>query len=98
MLNTPHNPTGKVFTREEMDLIARLVLEHDVPWVFTDEIYEHIVYAGHHHPARDVARDARAHGDDLRALQDVQLHGLAAGLRDRAARRRPTPSGRCTTS
>jgi aminotransferase len=50
VLNTPHNPTGKVFTREEVDLIARLVLEHDVPWVFTDEIYEHIVYAGHHHP------------------------------------------------
>jgi len=50
VLNTPHNPTGKVFTREEIDLIARLVVEHDVPWVFTDEIYEHIVYAGHHHP------------------------------------------------
>ncbi len=50
ILNTPHNPTGKVFTRAEVDLIARLVLEHDVPWVFTDEIYEHIVYAGHHHP------------------------------------------------
>jgi aminotransferase len=50
VLNTPHNPTGKVFTREEMDLIARLVVEHDVPWVFTDEIYEHIVYEGHHHP------------------------------------------------
>jgi aminotransferase len=50
VLNTPHNPTGKVFTREEVDLIARLVLEYDVPWVFTDEIYEHIVYAGHHHP------------------------------------------------
>lgn len=50
VLNTPHNPTGKVFTRAEMDLIARLVQEYDVPWVFTDEIYEHIVYAGHHHP------------------------------------------------
>jgi len=50
VLNTPHNPSGKVFTRAEMDLIARLVLEHDVPWVITDEIYEHIVYAGHHHP------------------------------------------------
>jgi aspartate/methionine/tyrosine aminotransferase len=50
VLNTPHNPSGKVFTREEVDLIARLVLEHDVPWVITDEIYEHIVYAGHHHP------------------------------------------------
>lgn len=49
VLNTPHNPTGKVFTRAELDLIAGLVAEFDVPWVFTDEIYEHIVYAGHHH-------------------------------------------------
>jgi aminotransferase len=50
VLNTPHNPTGRVLTREEVDLVARLVLEHDVPYVITDEIYEHIVYAGHHHP------------------------------------------------
>jgi len=50
VLNTPHNPTGKVFTRAEVDLIARLALEHDVRWVITDEIYEHIIYAGHHHP------------------------------------------------
>jgi aminotransferase len=50
VVNTPHNPTGRVFTRAEIDLIAQLVLEHDVPWVFTDEIYEHIIYAGHHHP------------------------------------------------
>jgi aminotransferase len=49
VLNTPHNPTGKVFTRAEFDLIAGLVREFDVPWVFTDEIYEHILYAGHHH-------------------------------------------------
>jgi aminotransferase len=50
VLNTPHNPTGKVFTRQEMDLIARLVLEHDVPWVITDDPYEFIIFAGHHHP------------------------------------------------
>jgi aminotransferase len=50
VLNTPHNPSGKVFTRAEVDLIARLALEHDVRWVITDEIYEHIIYAGHHHP------------------------------------------------
>jgi aminotransferase len=49
VLNTPHNPTGKVFTRAELDLVAALVREYDVPWVFTDEIYEHILYAGHHH-------------------------------------------------
>ena len=48
IVNTPHNPTGRVFTREEMSLIAQLCVEHNV-WAFTDEIYEHIRYAGNHH-------------------------------------------------
>jgi aminotransferase len=48
VVNTPHNPTGRVLTREEMSLIARLCIEHDV-WAITDEIYEHIRYAGNHH-------------------------------------------------
>ena len=47
LLNTPHNPTGKVFTSEELDLIAELCVEHDVLAV-TDEVYEHIVFDGHH--------------------------------------------------
>jgi aspartate/methionine/tyrosine aminotransferase len=50
VLNTPHNPTGKVFSRAEMDLIASLVQEHDVRWVVTDDPYEFIIFAGHHHP------------------------------------------------
>ncbi|HET7459258.1 MAG TPA: aminotransferase class I/II-fold pyridoxal phosphate-dependent enzyme [Gemmatimonadaceae bacterium] len=49
IVNTPHNPTGRVFTREEISLIAELCVEHDA-WAFTDEIYEHIRYAGNHHP------------------------------------------------
>jgi aspartate/methionine/tyrosine aminotransferase len=49
VLNTPHNPTGKVFTRAEISAIAELAERHDF-LVFTDEIYEHLVYAGHHHP------------------------------------------------
>ena len=48
ILNTPHNPTGRVFTRAEMTMIAELCIKHDV-WVITDEIYEHIRYAGDHH-------------------------------------------------
>jgi aminotransferase len=48
IVNTPHNPTGRVFTREELTLIAQLCVEHNV-WAFTDEIYEHIRYAGNHH-------------------------------------------------
>jgi aspartate/methionine/tyrosine aminotransferase len=49
VLNSPHNPTGKIFERGELELIAELCREHDVV-VFTDDIYEHIVYAGEHLP------------------------------------------------
>src|ERR687884_787006 len=49
ILNTPHNPTGRVFTRDEVTLIADLATEHDA-LVFTDEVYEFIRYAGNHHP------------------------------------------------
>lgn len=48
IVNTPHNPTGKVFTREELTLIASLCQEFDA-LAITDEIYEHIVYDGHQH-------------------------------------------------
>lgn len=48
ILNTPHNPTGKVFTREELEGIASLCRRHDL-LAFTDEVYEHIVYDGHRH-------------------------------------------------
>jgi len=49
VITSPHNPTGKVFTRAELDLIAELCRERDVV-AFTDEIYEHIVYEGEHIP------------------------------------------------
>ena len=48
VVNTPHNPTGRVFTREEISLIAELCQKHDAVAI-TDEIYEHIRYAGGHH-------------------------------------------------
>src|SRR6267378_1253170 len=48
VVNTPHNPTGRVFTREEISLIAELCQKWDVIAI-TDEIYEHIRYAGGHH-------------------------------------------------
>jgi len=49
ILNSPHNPTGKVFSRAELELIARLAQEHDA-LVLTDDIYEHIVFEGEHVP------------------------------------------------
>jgi len=48
LLNTPHNPTGKVFSRAELDLICSLAREHDA-WVVTDEVYEHLVFDGLQH-------------------------------------------------
>jgi aspartate/methionine/tyrosine aminotransferase len=48
IINTPNNPTGKVFTREELGQIARLCQKWDVVAI-TDEIYEHIVYDGAEH-------------------------------------------------
>jgi N-succinyldiaminopimelate aminotransferase len=49
LLNSPHNPTGAVFTRQEMAAIAELAVEHDL-LVVTDEVYEHLVYQGQHVP------------------------------------------------
>jgi len=48
LVNTPHNPTGKVFTRAEMLTIAEVALEHDL-LVVTDEVYEHLVFDGREH-------------------------------------------------
>lgn len=50
IINTPHNPTGKVFNRDELSLMAELCQEWDV-LAFTDEIYEHILYDGTEHIA-----------------------------------------------
>ena len=47
IVNTPHNPTGKVFSREELEHIARLCVEHDLIAI-TDEVYEHLVFEGEH--------------------------------------------------
>lgn len=49
ILNTPANPTGRVLTREELAVIAALCQRFD-SWAVTDEIYEHIRYAGPHVP------------------------------------------------
>ncbi len=49
LLNSPHNPTGKVFTNEELQLVADLCIEHDLIAV-TDEVYEHLVFSGTHIP------------------------------------------------
>ena len=48
VLCNPANPSGKVFTREELSIIASLAVKYDL-YVITDEVYEHIIYAPHRH-------------------------------------------------
>jgi N-succinyldiaminopimelate aminotransferase len=48
LLNTPHNPTGKVFSLEELATVAELAIERDL-LVLTDEVYEHLVFGGARH-------------------------------------------------
>jgi N-succinyldiaminopimelate aminotransferase len=48
ILNTPQNPSGRVFTRQELERIAELCIEHDVT-VIADEVYEHLVFAPAQH-------------------------------------------------
>ncbi|MFC0598480.1 pyridoxal phosphate-dependent aminotransferase [Streptomyces palmae] len=49
LLNTPHNPTGTVLTRDELSAIAELACERDL-LVVTDEVYEHLVFGAEHIP------------------------------------------------
>jgi aspartate/methionine/tyrosine aminotransferase len=49
VINTPHNPIGRVYTREELAGIAALAIEYDLI-VISDEVYEHMVYDGEHIP------------------------------------------------
>ena len=48
LLNTPGNPSGKIFTRAELEVIAEVCIEHDL-FLITDEIYEYFVYDGAEH-------------------------------------------------
>lgn len=54
IINTPNNPTGKVYSREELNLIAELCQKWNA-WAVTDEIYEHIVYDREHLSMADLA-------------------------------------------
>jgi N-succinyldiaminopimelate aminotransferase len=49
LINSPHNPTGRVLSRAELEAIAQACVEHDLVCV-TDEVYEHLVYEGEHIP------------------------------------------------
>jgi aspartate aminotransferase len=48
IFNSPSNPTGMVYSREEMEKIARVVEKHEGVFIISDEIYEHIIFTGEH--------------------------------------------------
>ena len=48
ILCSPSNPTGSVYSRDELQALAEVILRHDDLYVLADEIYEHIIYIGHH--------------------------------------------------
>ena len=84
VVNSPHNPTGKVFRRDELELIAGLCRDHDL-LAFTDDIYEHIVYEGEHIPLATLPGHGRPDGLDRLDVEDVLGHRLAGRLGDRVA-------------
>jgi N-succinyldiaminopimelate aminotransferase len=49
LLNSPHNPTGRVLNRDELDALAEVCCEHDLICI-SDEVYEHLVFEGEHVP------------------------------------------------
>ena len=97
VLCTPSNPSGRMLDREEIEVAARVAVEHDL-LVITDEIYESITYDGRKHvsPA-SVGGDGPRDGHDSRPLEDLQHHRLAPRLRGRTgsargeAEARPRP-------
>ena len=102
LVNTPHNPTGAVFDREQLTLIGELAAEHDAV-VVTDEVYEHMTLRrAAARPDGHAAGHGRAHADDLLGRQDVLGHRLEGRLGARAAaswsRRCGRPSSSSPTS
>ena len=77
VLNTPHNPTGKVFDEDDLAFIADLCRERDL-LVFTDEIYEHIVYDGHRHHCLAAFAGMR---DRTLVVNSISKTGSATGWR-----------------
>ena len=87
LVNSPHNPTGRVLTRAELETIAAVVQRARPDRDHRRGLRAPRVRRARAHPARHAARHGRAHADDLLAGQDVQRHRLEGRLGDRARRR-----------
>ena len=67
LVNSPGNPTGAVFSRESLEQLARVILEHDLFWI-SDEIYEDYIYDGEHVSLAELGEDVAARGVRLSGL------------------------------
>ncbi|MEE2702998.1 MAG: pyridoxal phosphate-dependent aminotransferase [Myxococcota bacterium] len=67
MVNTPQNPSGKVFERSELEMIADLARSHDL-FLFTDEVYEHFLFDGREHLSPATFPDVRERTITMNAL------------------------------
>jgi N-succinyldiaminopimelate aminotransferase len=74
ILNSPHNPTGRVFTHAELTLIAELCIEHDVT-VISDEVYEHLTYSRHPENVQPSANNA-GDANEARYIPIMTLPGM----------------------
>ncbi len=85
LINTPHNPTGKVFGAEELQVIADIAIEHDLI-VLADEVYEHLVFDGPHVPIATLPGAAERTGIEHRGGSLV-VRGNRPRLRGQLGRR-----------
>ena len=94
LLNSPHNPTGTVLTRAELQAVADLAIEHDLV-VITDEVYEHLIYDDHEHvPLATLPGMFERTLTLSSAGQVLLLHRLEGRLGDRTGRAGRRRAGR----
>ena len=98
VINTPNNPTGKVFSREELDVIAALCQRVGRGGVHRRDLRAHPVRRRRARAARRRARARGPDGDDQRAVEDVRRDGLARGVGGGAGAALPRASVPSTTS
>ena len=98
ILNTPNNPTGRVFEKEQLQLIADLCQEEKTIAV-TDEIYEHIIYDGKHHVSlASLGKRYEANCDGKCSVEDLQCDWVACRLGPRRRRNSQMLCAKSTTT
>ncbi len=87
-LNSPSNPTGSVYSGDELEALAAVLRDFPDVWILSDEIYEHVIFDAEPRVDRQPRGHGRPHDHGQRLLQRLRDDGLAPGLPLRAAARR----------